>query len=150
MRPILGAVTLAADDAGVGEAALAVLDSFDPHMAPQGTLARWAEEEPKPLVLMIAEIDALVGDTLLAVLRQLRVGYYPERPHRFQQSVVLCGVRDYRIRSAAEHAIVAGGSAFNVRAESLRLGDSSRGEVDSPARSAHGGDRPGVRGGSGV
>ena len=38
------------------------------------------------------EIDALVGDTLLAVLRQLRAGY-PERPSRFPQSVVLCGVR---------------------------------------------------------
>ena len=132
MRAILGAVTLAANDAGLGEAALAALESFGPHMALQGTFARWAEEEPKPLVLMIDEVDALVGDTLLAVLRQLRAGY-PERPRRFPQSVVLCGVRDvrdYRIRSGAEQAIVAGGSAFNVRAESLRLGDFSQGEVD--------------------
>ena len=77
--------------------------------------------------------DALVGDTLLSVLRQLRAGY-PDRPRRFPQSVILCGVRDvrdYRIRSRAENAIVAGGSAFNIRAESLRLGDFLPREVES-------------------
>jgi hypothetical protein len=30
---------------------------------------RWAESSPKPLVLLIDEIDALIGDTLIAVLR---------------------------------------------------------------------------------
>ena len=40
-------------------------------------------------------------------------------------------MRDYRIQSSAENAIVAGGSAFNVRAESLRLGDFSPQEVES-------------------
>ena len=46
--------------------------------------------------------------------------------------MVLCGVRDvrdYRIRSSAENAVIAGGSAFNVRAESLRLGDFTEVEV---------------------
>ena len=97
------------------------------------TLSRWAESDAKPIVLLIDEIDALIGDTLLAVLRQLRAGY-PDRPRRFPQTVVLCGVRDvrdYRIRSDSENAIVAGGSAFNVRAKSLRLGDFSPAEVDS-------------------
>ena len=45
---------------------------------------------------------------------------------------MLCGVRDvrdYRIESSAENAAVAGGSAFNVRAESLRLGDFTAVEV---------------------
>ena len=74
---------------------------------------------------MIEEIDALVGDSLLAVLRQLRAGY-PRRPAGFPHSVVLCGVRDYRIRSSAENAVIAGGSAFNVKAKSLRLGDFPR------------------------
>ena len=32
-------------------------------------------------------------------------------------------LRDYRIHSRAEAAIITGGSAFNIRAESLRLGD---------------------------
>ena len=96
-------------------------------------LSRWAEAHPTPLVLLIDEIDALVGDTLLSVLRQLRAGYV-RRPNGFPQSVVLCGVRDvrdYRIHSGSQNAVVAGGSAFNVKARSLRLGDFSRDQVAS-------------------
>ena len=94
-------------------------------------LAHWAEAAEKPLVLLIDEIDSLVGDSLLAVLRQLRAGY-DRRPTGFPQSVILCGVRDvrdYRIHSTAEQAIIAGGSAFNIRAKSLRLGDFSKDET---------------------
>ena len=94
-------------------------------------LARWAAADPKPLVLLIDEIDMLIGDSLLSVLRQLRTGYH-QRPRSFPQSVVLCGVRDvrdYRIHSGSANAVIAGGSAFNVKAESLRLGDFSRDEV---------------------
>ena len=110
-----------------------VLERAGPGNALRGVLTRWAEADPRPLVLLLDEIDALVGDTLLAVLRQLRAGYQ-QRPRRFPQSVVLCGVRDvrdYRIHSSAEKAVVAGGSAFNVRARSLRLGDFSDAEVDA-------------------
>ena len=94
-------------------------------------LMRWAEASPQPLVLLIDEIDSLIGDSLLSVLRQLRAGY-DLRPEGFPQSVVLCGVRDvrdYRIQSTAENAIITGGSAFNIKARSLRLGDFSREEV---------------------
>jgi AAA-like domain len=96
-------------------------------------LSRWAAYDAKPLVVLMDEIDALIGDTLIAMLRQLRAGY-ARRPKHFPQSVVLCGVRDvrdYRIHSASEKAIITGGSAFNIRAESLRLGDFSRAEVDA-------------------
>ena len=96
-------------------------------------LTRWAEASPEPLVLLIDEIDSLIGDSLLAVLRQLRAGY-DLRPEGFPQSVVLCGVRDvrdYRIHSTAENAMIAGGSAFNIKAESLRLGDFSAEEVQA-------------------
>ena len=65
---------------------------------------------PRPLVLLIDEIDALVGDTLLSVLRQLRTGY-ADRPRRFPHSIILCGlrdVRDYRIHSSAENRLVLG------------------------------------------
>lgn len=36
---------------------------------------------------MIDEIDALVGDTLISVLRQIRAGY-AQRPGSFAQSVI--------------------------------------------------------------
>ena len=94
-------------------------------------LTRWCEADSRPLVLLIDEIDTLIGDSLISVLRQLRAGY-DRRPGSFPQCVVMCGVcdvRDYRIRSGSENAVVTGGSAFNVRAESLRIGDFTRAEV---------------------
>ena len=96
-------------------------------------LTVWSRAAAKPVVLFIDEIDALIGDTLLTVLRQLR-SRYDRRPREFPQSVVLCGVRDvrdYRIRSGSTNEVVTGGSAFNVKAKSLRLGDFDCGEVGS-------------------
>ena len=94
-------------------------------------MSSWAGSAPKPLVLLVDEIDALVGDSLISVLRQLRAGY-DSRPDGFPQSVILCGVRDvrdYRIRASSHEQAIAGGSAFNVKAKSLRLGDFSEDEV---------------------
>ena len=93
-------------------------------------LRHLADKIKKPIVLFIDEIDALIGDTLISVLRQLRSGYN-ERPERFPSTVVLCGLRDikdYRIRSSRDE-IVTGGSCFNVKAESLRLGNFTREDV---------------------
>lgn len=58
-------------------------------------LSSWSKSSPKPIVLLIDEIDSLVGDTLISVLRQLRSGY-DKRPAGFPSTVVLCGVRDVR------------------------------------------------------
>ena len=132
MRAILTELQLAAVET-LAALCPGVLEEAGPDGALRVVLARWAAADPKPLVLLLDEIDALVGDSLLSVLRQLRAGY-PERPRRFPQCAILCGVRDvrdYRIQSSAENAIIAGGSAFNIRAESLRLGDFSRQEVES-------------------
>ena len=118
-------------DADAGEIAKSVDVAGDPHGALGEFLALWCEADPRPLVLLIDEIDALVGDSLVSVLRQLRAGY-PSRPEGFPQSVVLCGVRDvrdYRIRASSEKQVIAGGSAFNIKAKSLRLGDFTRTEV---------------------
>ena len=136
MRAILSSLALA-EERAPGERFLPdiwpeALAASGPHEALQTTLTRWAAAEAKPLVLMIDEIDALVGDTLLSVLRQLRAGY-ADRPGGFPQSVILCGVRDvrdYRIHSTAEKAVISGGSAFNIKAKSLRLGDFSPEETD--------------------
>ena len=135
MRAILNAIAREADatledrfPAGIWPE---VLERAGPHDCLAEVLERWAAADRKPLVLLIDEIDALIGDTLIAVLRQLRSGY-AYRPRRFPQSVILCGVRDvrdYRIRSGATNEIVTGGSAFNVKAKSLRLGDFAEAEV---------------------
>jgi len=96
-------------------------------------LSRWCARLERPLVLLLDEVDALIGDTLISLLRQLRAGY-TKRPAHFPNTIILCGVRDlrdYRIHSSAEQAIITGGSAFNIKAKSLRLGDFSRTEVQT-------------------
>ena len=93
-------------------------------------LSLLSEAFDKPLVLFIDEIDALVGDSLVSILRQIRSGY-ADRPSAFPQSIVLCGVRDvrdYRI-VLSNQDIVTGGSAFNIKSESLRLGNFSKEEI---------------------
>ena len=135
MRAILGQVGTGArvtlGDDSLAQIWPAALANFGPDGALGETLGRWAESDPRPLVVLIDEIDALIGDTLLSVLRQLRAGYV-RRPLGFPQSVVLCGVRDvrdYRIHSSSQNAVISGGSAFNIKAKSLRLGDFCRDEV---------------------
>ena len=107
-----------------------MLAKVGPNDALRHVLMHWCLANPVPLVLLVDEIDSLVGDTLLSVLRQLRAGY-EQRPEAFPQSVVLCGVRDirdYRIRSSAGE-VITGGSPFNVAAKSLRMGDFTEAET---------------------
>ncbi|MEI6791063.1 MAG: AAA-like domain-containing protein, partial [Myxococcaceae bacterium] len=94
-----------------------------PVTALQDYLSIWAVQNEKPIVLFVDEIDSLVGDTLISVLRQLRAGY-TKRPHQFPSSICLIGVRDirdYPIWSEAAQTIIQGGSAFNISAKSLFL-----------------------------
>ena len=135
MRTVLSQFALRASltlgDDSLERICRAAMNSAGPGGALSVTLSRWAAADRTPLVLLIDEIDALVGDTLLAVLRQLRSGY-DQRPDAFPHSIILCGVRDvrdYRIHSSAENRLVLGGSAFNIKAKSLRLGDFSEQEV---------------------
>ncbi len=107
------------------------LEKYGPDAALGQTLVRWSPASQLPLVLLIDEIDSLVGDTLISVLTQLRANY-DRRPGHFPQSVILCGVRDvrdYQIFSSREGTNVRGGGAFNIKAKSLRLGDFSEAEV---------------------
>ncbi|TSE25438.1 hypothetical protein Tsedi_01355 [Tepidimonas sediminis] len=94
-------------------------------------LRHWSQMAPqRPAVLLLDEVDALIGDTLISLLRQIRAGY-AQRPAAFPQTVVLCGVRDvrdYRIHSG-DGEIITGGSAFNIKAASIRLGNFSEEET---------------------
>ena len=135
MRSILGEIAIRARDAlkdeFVREIRSEALETEGPDGALKWVLTEWALASPQPLVLLVDEIDSLVGDTLISVLRQLRSGY-DRRPGSYPQSVVLCGVRDvrdYRIHSASKDEYVTGGSAFNISAGSLRLGDFTQAEV---------------------
>ena len=135
MRTVLAELALQASvtlgDDTLEELWPGLLERVGPGQALRHALLRWSMADARPLVLLIDEIDALVGDTLLAVLRQLRTGYV-DRPTRFPHSIILCGVRDvrdYRIHSSADNRLVLGGSAFNIKSESLRLGDFSKQEI---------------------
>ena len=135
MRAILTQLALSAsltlEDDAVGGYWPETLEYSGPDAVLSAVLTRWSRSESRPLVLLLDEVDALIGDTLISLLRQLRAGYHL-RPRAFPQSVVLCGVRDvrdYRIHSAAEDEVITGGSAFNIKAESFRLGDFTEGDV---------------------
>ena len=101
------------------------LDKAGPLFALNRLLTRWSMADARPLVLLLDEVDSLVGDTLNSVLRQLRSGY-PRRPSAFPQSVLLCGVRDVRksrFRANPGKEITPGGVPFNISAASIRLAD---------------------------
>jgi hypothetical protein len=94
-------------------------------------LHTWARACPRPLVLFFDEIDALRGQGLISVLRQLR-DIYAMRPEGAPWSVALCGlrdVRDYKAASGGDPGRLGSASPFNIKLESLRLGDFTRDEV---------------------
>jgi hypothetical protein len=108
------------------------LDQWGGDSAFNELLSQWTARLEKGLVLFSDEVDSLIGDTLISLLRQIRSGY-DKRPQLFPQSIILCGVRDvrdYRIHSAKEKSVITGGSAFNIKAKSLRLGDFKREDME--------------------
>lgn len=94
-------------------------------------LMEWTRSCPRPLVLFFDEIDALQGDSLRSVLRQLRDGYTDVRD-QFPHAVALCGlrdVRDYKAASGGDPRRLGTSSPFNIKVASLRLGDFTEAEV---------------------
>lgn len=135
MRAICGAIGAAARRDLGEERLYAWTDEVWPAHGAEGVLnallERWCLQSPQPVVLLLDKVDALIGDTLISLLRQVRAGY-TQRPEGFPQTVILCGVRDlrdYRIHASSEREAITGGSAFNIKAKSLRLGDFSADEV---------------------
>jgi hypothetical protein len=134
----------------IGAAELAILDAWRmraearlppdlrpppwPEVAPGArigaALRAWARAAPRPLVVFLDEIDALRGDVLIGVLREIRDGY-ADRPIDFPHSLALIGLRDVRDYKVAT---LGGGrlgtsSPFNIKAESLTLRNFTRDEV---------------------
>jgi hypothetical protein len=96
----------------------------------RSALQIWAQASPRPLVILIDEIDALQDLALISILRQLRDGY-PNRPNAFPQSVGLIGLRDVR-----DYKVAAGGSnrlntssPFNIKVRSLTMRNFNAAEV---------------------
>jgi hypothetical protein len=101
-----------------------------PQLLGLGLLA-WAQACPRPLVLFFDEIDALRGPSLMVVLSQLRAGY-STRPDGAPWAAALCGlrdVRDYKAASGGDPGRLGSSSPFNIKDESMRLGDFTRAEL---------------------
>ena len=94
-------------------------------------LKYWAEVNEKPVVIFFDEVDGLVENTLVSLLKQLRTGY-TNRPAHFPQSICLIGVRDlqdYKLRSEEETERGILLSPFNIISEALILKDFSLEQV---------------------
>ena len=122
---------------GDEEASLAYFDDIVRQKVPTtyntliNALSFWAKHSKKPIVLFIDEIDSLMGDSLLSVLRQLRTGYIGKKAP-FPQSICLVGlrdVRDYKVWSEESGEYVSTSSPFNIKAKSLFLKNFSQEEV---------------------
>jgi len=103
----------------------------EPGYVLRATLTEWVAHCPRPLVLFFDEIDALRGESLRNVLRQLRDGYTVNRDG-FVHSVALCGlrdVRDYKAAAGGDPSRLGSASPFNIKVKSLRIGDFTAGEV---------------------
>jgi hypothetical protein len=94
-------------------------------------LRTWARQCPVPIVLLLDEIDAMSGSSMMTVLRQFRDGFRL-RPKAFPASVVLCGlrdVRDYKAAAGGDPSRMSGASPFNIAVDSMRIGDFSPNEI---------------------
>ncbi|MEI6139620.1 MAG: AAA-like domain-containing protein [Mariniphaga sp.] len=94
-------------------------------------LNEWCRKLTKPLILLVDEIDSLYDDVLISILRQFRDGFQ-SRAKSFPSSVVLVGlrdVRDYKDKVRDGMNSMGSGSPFNIKAESLRLNNFTKEQV---------------------
>ncbi|GGK62308.1 hypothetical protein Sme01_04280 [Sphaerisporangium melleum] len=132
---LLGSIREAAERSGWPEE-LMPPDSWP--QSPPGTrvrtaLSEWCRRCPRRVVLLLDEIDALQGNSMVSILSQLRAGHNARHEgYPFPASVVLCGLRDlrdYKVASGGEPGRSNPASPFNIVAESLRLGDFTADEI---------------------
>ena len=126
---------------GEGPAALALL----------AYLQAWSLTCPRPVVLLLDEVDSMEGVPLANLLHQLRDGYHQQRPQRFPWSIILCGMRDpAKLASpqwgvapearSPDYRLIPGppgteatrggtGSPFNIAVASIRIGEFDESDV---------------------
>ncbi|MEM7588742.1 MAG: ATP-binding protein [Myxococcota bacterium] len=119
--------SLQLQDEFVAQQSRKIFESAGAANALRNLLTKWCLHVNRPIVLLVDEIDALVGNTLISVLRQLRAGYCVRDMMPFPQSIILCGMRhlrDYRMELGEEgKQVFSEASPFNINSKSLRLGD---------------------------
>ena len=96
------------------------------------TMRKFAElTAPKPLVMLLDEVDVLEGETLISFLRQLRAGFAERMAGNFPISIALVGMRDLKDYITASKGGIAPnpGSPFNIKEDSILLGNFSREDV---------------------
>ena len=85
-------------------------------------LQQWSQANPKPIVLLLDEVDALLDANFLAMLYQLRAGFTDRVKGGFPHLIGLIGlrdVRDYKIRVRPDAQSLGTGSPFNIKAKSF-------------------------------
>ena len=106
-------------------------DAVEPESRLGRMLAEWSRACPRPVVLLLDEIDALMDASLVSVLRQLREGYN-SRPEAFPHALALVGlrdVRDYKVSYRPDRASLGTASPFNVKVRSFTLRNFNKQEV---------------------
>ena len=96
-------------------------------------LRAWAIACPRPLVLFFDEIDAVRGQSMVSVLRQLRGGFY-DRPHSYPASIILCGLRDvreYKAASGGDPERLGTASPFNIKVASVKMSNFDKEQIDA-------------------
>jgi hypothetical protein len=86
---------------------------------------------PKPLVLLLDEVDALEGESMISFLRQLRGGFMERGVGKFPVSIALVGMRDLKdyITAAKGGVPPSSLSPFNIKEDSIFLGNFSQKDV---------------------
>ncbi|MBI5512902.1 MAG: AAA-like domain-containing protein [Deltaproteobacteria bacterium] len=137
-RTLLGAFerALARDLPGVPRPSPGAVEAWlrDPASALLNYLQAVSAAAPRPVVLLLDEVDGLVGAPLVSFLTQLREGYIARRGTPFPWSVALvgaCAVRDYALSREERRAVAWLGTAspFNVASETATLEPFTRDEV---------------------
>ncbi|MDA0636172.1 ATP-binding protein [Nonomuraea sp. MCN248] len=90
-------------------------------------VSEWCRRSPRRVVLILDEIDALLGSSMVSILSQLRDGHNARHEGRpFPSSMVLCGLRDlpdYKVTPAGNRDWSNPAGPFRIITESLRMGD---------------------------